>query len=448
MNSTGGASVADTRAHVAALAAELKTLHINLFQCPTNELGDFLAELAELRALTGAGTVLVTADAESRGVVEASQSESTRGWVAEHGWHSRREATTIAKAAHILHRPELAEIAVSIRTADLDLTTAVVVQGEYDKLAPELLPGSEPIVLEHMVNHGAEHGPRGVRALRQYILARHCREDAFTDFQKRCRRHISLSSPTETSTGLHEYRLVVDNEGLSVIEAAIQALSAPRPDRETGEWDGRPADRRRGEALLEALRRSVLAQGQGLTSAVTATVNVTMSLDDLQQRTGAGTCVGTIADGTLLAPDTVRKLACEAGIIPTVLGADGAILDCGKEQRLFTLAQKRVLWARDRHCTFPGCDIPAQWADAHHLVHWIDGGPTDLDNAALLCPSHHTVVHRDELHGEVLAGQAVWDRRPGSYRPTRRPQQPRRSFEGANELPRQRGAPVPPADVS
>ncbi|WP_353649740.1 DUF222 domain-containing protein [Nakamurella sp. A5-74] len=443
MNGTGEASVADIREHAAALSAGLKTLHTNVFQCPTGELGDFLSELAELRALAGAACVIVTADAESRGVIEASQSASTRGWVAEHGWHSRREATTIAKAAHILRRPELAEITDSIRTADLDLPTAVVVQGEYDKLAPELLLGAHPIVLKQLVNHGAEHGPRGVRELRQWILAHHGKQDELADFQDRCRRHISLSSPTETSTGLHEYRLVVDNEGLTILEAAIQTLSAPRPDRDTGELDGRPVDRRRGEALIDALRRSVLAQGQGVTAAPTATVNVTINLDDLQQRAGAGTCTGTIADGTLLAPDTVRKLACDAGIIPMVLGADGAVLDCGKEQRLFTLAQKRVLWQRDRHCTFPGCDIPAQWCDAHHLVHWIDGGPTDLDNAALLCPAHHTIVHRDELNGEVTAGQVIWDRRPGSYRPTRRPEQARRSAAGSNRLPRQRGAPLP-----
>ncbi|MEJ7650186.1 MAG: DUF222 domain-containing protein [Nakamurella sp.] len=445
MNSTGGASVADTRDRIAALAVELKTLHTNVFQCSTGELGAFLAELAELRALAGAASVIVTADAESRGVIEASQSASTRGWVAEQGWHSRREATTIAKAAHILRRPELDEITDSIRTADLDLTTAVVVQAEYDKLAPELLPGAPPIVLKQMVNHGAEYGPRGVRELRQYILARHGKQDKLADFQDRCRRHISLSPARETSTGLHEYRLVVDNEGLSILEAAIQALSAPRSDSGTGERDGRPTDRRRGEALIEALSRSVLAQGQGPTSAVTATVNVSMYLDDLQQRTGAGTCTGTIADGdgTLLAPDTVRKLACDAGIIPTVLGAQGAILECGTEKRLFTLAQKRVLWQRDRHCTFPGCDIPAQWTDAHHLVHWIDGGPTDLDNAALLCRAHHTIVHRDELAGEVVAGQVVWDRRPGTYRPPRRPLQPGASTPLHPRLPRPRSAPIP-----
>jgi hypothetical protein len=142
----------------------------------------------------------------------------------------------------------------------------------------------------------------------------------------------------------------------------------------------------------------------------------------------------------LIGRETVRRLACDAGIIPVVLGGEGEVLDQGRMERLFTRGQVRALWLRDRHCTFPGCDIPAAWCDSHHLVHWVDGGDTDLSNAALLCPRHHTIVHRDELAGNVQAddvraggdpgagsraARAVrtiqgphvsWDLRPGSYR--------------------------------
>ena len=119
--------------------------------------------------------------------------------------------------------------------------------------------------------------------------------------------------------------------------------------------------------------------------------------------------------------DTARKLACDAAIIPAVLGSDGAILDQGREKRLFSTDQIRALWLRDRHCTFPGCRSPAAWSDAHHLVHWIDGGPTDLANAALLCGRHHTIVHRDRLAGAVTDHGVEWDLRPGSYPPPNSP---------------------------
>ncbi|MGI8415919.1 MAG: HNH endonuclease signature motif containing protein [Nakamurella sp.] len=107
-------------------------------------------------------------------------------------------------------------------------------------------------------------------------------------------------------------------------------------------------------------------------------------------------------------------MRCDAGIIPVVLGSDGEILDMGRTQRLFTSGQVKALWLRDPHCTFTGCDARAHWCHAHHLWHWIDGGPTDLANAALLCGRHHTIVHRDQLAGTVVDGQVLWDRRPGS----------------------------------
>ena len=77
------------------------------------------------------------------------------------------------------------------------------------------------------------------------------------------------------------------------------------------------------------------------------------------------------------------------------------------------------LWLRDRHCTYPGCDLPGQWCDAHHLTHWADGGASDLGNAALLCQRHHTIVHTRRYAGRLVqdgAGARVqWDLIHGSY---------------------------------
>ena len=69
------------------------------------------------------------------------------------------------------------------------------------------------------------------------------------------------------------------------------------------------------------------------------------------------------------------------------------VLDLGRRTRWPTAAQHRALAHRDGGCVFPGCDRPSEWCDAHHLVHWPSGGPTDLDNLALLCRRHHVAVH-------------------------------------------------------
>lgn len=87
----------------------------------------------------------------------------------------------------------------------------------------------------------------------------------------------------------------------------------------------------------------------------------------------------------------------------------------GRAVRWFTPAQLKTLWVRDGGCTFPECTMPAHWADAHHLHHWADGGPTDIDRAALLCARHHTLVHQRRLHGELRDGRVHWDLTRGSY---------------------------------
>jgi len=146
-----------------------------------------------------------------------------------------------------------------------------------------------------------------------------------------------------------------------------------------------------------------------------AVLTVTMTLEELTAQIGAGLTTGALGYGDRLTPATVRRIACEADVIPVVLGGAGEILDQGRQVRLFTRGQQAALRHRDQHCTYPRCTDPADWCDRHHLRHWIDGGATDLDNAALLCPRHHTIVHRDRLAGTVVDGQVVWNRTPGSY---------------------------------
>ena len=142
---------------------------------------------------------------------------------------------------------------------------------------------------------------------------------------------------------------------------------------------------------------------------------MTVSLEDLVARSNAATVFGSGEAGTLIGPETARRIACDAGIVPVVLGKDGQILDVGRRFRLFTSAQLRALWLRDGGCTFPDCTVPASWCEGHHLRHWADGGSTDLGNAALLCGRHHTIVHRKGYLGELVDGHVRWVLVPGSY---------------------------------
>ncbi len=96
-----------------------------------------------------------------------------------------------------------------------------------------------------------------------------------------------------------------------------------------------------------------------------------------------------------LHPVAVARIACDAQLTALLLDEHGVVVDLGRTRRLFSPQQRRLLAVRDSRCRFPGCDRPPAHTDAHHVVSWLDGGPTDLTNALLLCRHHHRHVHED-----------------------------------------------------
>ena len=136
-------------------------------------------------------------------------------------------------------------------------------------------------------------------------------------------------------------------------------------------------------------------------------VAVRIDLDDLASSEGAG----GMGFGATISAVRARWLACDGRISRVVFGPDGVPLDVGREARLVSGALRRAVELRDGGCVFTGCDAPTHWSDVHHLVHWIDGGDTSLDNSALLCERHHTKVH----HGFRVERQP--DGRWRTYRP-------------------------------
>jgi hypothetical protein len=144
------------------------------------------------------------------------------------------------------------------------------------------------------------------------------------------------------------------------------------------------------------------------------TLTVELDADDLTREDGQ---VPVRVAGHRLAAMSarvLRRLACTAGIVP-IATRDGSPLDVGRRQREPNAQQRRALRARDRTCRFPGCGA-TRHLHAHHVIHWADGGPTDLDNLILVCSFHHRLIHRPGWRLEHLGH--------GRYRfhhPDRRP---------------------------
>jgi len=121
-------------------------------------------------------------------------------------------------------------------------------------------------------------------------------------------------------------------------------------------------------------------------------------------------------------PETARRLACDASVMRVVMAGRSEPLDVGRRTPVVPPAIRRAVIVRDRTCRFPGCDRPHTWCDAHHVVHWADGGPTALPNLVLMCRRHHRMVHQPRgFRLELIDGRPTFKRPDGSILEDRAP---------------------------
>ncbi|WP_223944835.1 HNH endonuclease signature motif containing protein [Arthrobacter sp. StoSoilB20] len=203
--------------------------------------------------------------------------------------------------------------------------------------------------------------------------------------------------------------------------------------------DGPDLDRRsRAQKLLDgltgacnlAMTTAKLPSNGGLRPQLTVTIDYNELFDQLTQHTstGLGAGTGTSPDtGTGTAtfagpihPNTIRKIACDADIIPVLLGSEGRILDIGRTTRIFPPHIRKAITARDGGCAFPDCTIPAPWCEAHHTTYWSHGGTTSTHNGTLLCSHHHHLIHKEQWRIDMKTG-VPWFIPPPHIDPQQKP---------------------------
>jgi hypothetical protein len=196
--------------------------------------------------------------------------------------------------------------------------------------------------------------------------------------QRRLKRWIDRQS------GMCKTLLELDPESDAKVSAALDgALAAERAKLQHADtnWEQLPAD-----ALV-----GLITGARSLDQRVPE-VSVLIDLDTLTSGLHGQTVCET-ADGNPLPPETVRRLCCDANIVPVVLGGSGEVLDVGREQRLANRAQRRALRAMYRSCAYPGCPVRVEACRIHHVHWWDHNGRTDLHNLVPLCSTHHHLVH-------------------------------------------------------
>jgi hypothetical protein len=361
---------------------------------------------AELRAVTAAAEAGAVAEADQRDLAKQRlHYGSTADWLTHLGGLRKGEGRRVVTRAHASTRP-LASTREAMAEGRVSPEQAEVIVASIDALpsGAAVRRRGEQAMVEHAGSFDATDLARTGRHLVHVVdpdaedrrleqqLAREERVSHLTRF-------LAIASDGAGGVRLKGRGSAEDG---ALLRAALLPLATPAPavDEHDGGLvhDPRDAGVRMWDALIQTARGGLGAELPPESHGAPARLMVTMTLEALQGGL-ADTAVtglaglGVTGDGTELSASTIRRLACDAELIPAVLGSQGEPLDVGRAKRLVTLAIWVALVLRDRHCAFPGCDRPPVMCHAHHIRHWISGGETKLHNLVLLCGHHHRVIH-------------------------------------------------------
>jgi hypothetical protein len=384
---------------------------------------------------------------DARGAAGADQDQpapSTASWLRNRVRMSSSAAHSAVRTARALFGGPLPETAAALVAGELSSAHATAVVDGTHHLPNHVVTAAEPVLLEaarrldppqlrRLVGHLCEVAdPEGADRAREH------RHD---------RRGLWLSPTFDRMVAVNG---LLEPEAGQTVMAALESLARP-----AAADDDRKGGQRTADALTELARRALEGGRLPKAGGVRPQLLVTVDLDSLVGRPGV--VCGDMGWAGPLDREACRRLACDGAVTrvlvtrhrhpdggqshpdhdipatdpgpapehdltdhpgvadhipsgeeqglrgrlraamallpPTLGGAPCQPLDVGRATRVVQPAQRSALAVRDRGCVFPGCDRPLAWCDAHHLWHWVDGGPTDLPNLALLCRAHHRTVH-------------------------------------------------------
>jgi hypothetical protein len=348
--------------------------------------------------------------ADTRGLAQSRGFRSTAGWLRSLLRLDPLIARTMVDLSAAIDRHPEVDRALSCGTVDVRQATAI--SEALDDLPTGLDTGIAPRAASVMLGWADRLEAAKLRKLGRRILehvapevAEARDEEALAREQRRAHRNrgLTISLPVD---GASRITGTLTAEDAAIVRAALDPLCVPTAG------DSRTPAQLRADALIDicrlALRTGDLPDSGGEPPQVT----VTVSFDPLTGALGRA----STDTGEQLTAEATRRLACDAQILPVVMGGQGQVLDVGRSRRLATGPLRRALVVRDGGCAFPGCDRPPRWCDSHHIVHWIDGGQTQIDNLVLACRHHHRLIHQGDWI--VRLGP---DRQPEFYPPGQRP---------------------------
>ncbi|NHC23747.1 DUF222 domain-containing protein [Nocardioides sp. IC4_145] len=370
------------------------------WQMSDDEVSTALLEATRLRAQVEALELRLAAEADRRAAGDEVGATDTASWWGHETKQDRPAAKRRMRLAASLdrHAPTSAALAEGAISVD----HAKVITDCVDRLPDDLLDPSIPERAEkHLLREALDLDPKALAMLAKHVLTVVApeigeeRDARALEREEREARANAWLTMCPDGKGSYRGKFSIPTLHGEMLKKMLLAFAAPKhqaskkADEDAPEVvERRPSPERMGDAfceLLERLPTDKLSRLGGLNASIVVLIDYT----SLKSDTGRA----TLEDGQPISASLARRMACEAGLIPAVLGSRSELLDLGRTARLFSGAQRRGLAITQRVCTAVGCDWPAHLCHAHHDDSWLHGGKTDMKNARLLCPRHHARIH-------------------------------------------------------
>jgi hypothetical protein len=357
-----------------------------------------------LRVLAAAGDI-----AEETGAKDAS------GWMRTELLVDKATARSQIKLAAGLEKYEL--VAAGLAEGVVSPDKARVITQALDAIETDPVASAEDLVLAEklLVEYATQFTAKELKVIGRRILVEidpdrfeQAEAKALHREEERAARRTFYSS-RDNGDGTIEIHARVSRAVGVRLRTILDSLAQPRKWSAENRGVKAPYDRLLGQAFARVVETYDVDQLPRHGGHAT-TVFITMSVEDLRKDLGTA-ALGF--DGETITAAEARRMACNADLIPVVLGTNSEILDLGRTARLAHPIQHRALRLRDKCCQAEDCDAPAAWTEAHHLKPWSQGGRTNLADMVLLCPSDHRRIHDPHYaHERLPDGRIRFTRRP------------------------------------
>jgi hypothetical protein len=369
----------ELRSSLDALAAEdLKPMF-------APQLLDRLAPLLVAQNRIAAEVARTVRECELTGVAEHDGLKTMQSWLRGHAHLAEAEAARVVAAGRALE--QLPETAAAFADGAITAGQVAVIArvAEPERIAAAEQRNIDVAEIDRTLAATAASAPHATvkQAVGHYLA---CLDPDGPEPDPTEGRCLTM---TRHADGSGSGRFDLDAVGFEKVQAALESfVQADRP-----KGDSRTRAQQQADALVQLADNALASGNLPILRTVKPQVIVTIPLEDLADATTTGPGTARTGFGAAISAAWARWVACDAGITRVVLDPDGVPLDFGRTKRLVTGGLRQAVEVRDRHCVFAGCGAPTHWCDVHHLIEWINGGETSLENSALLCERHHTKVH-------------------------------------------------------